>query len=230
MPVTRVMVVVDRGDWWRSPRPAWSARGDCSLPPGYDTPAAGRLADVSATELLLGTDGEEISVAYGEAMAWRAAREPAEAAAEMSEAVRELDDPVLRNLGLAILAEISPDIASPYVHGLASEAGTRGFALCWLVDHGQAGEEELFDPSDVPGFVDVLGYRMVTSGSDGLISALALTGDHGRQVDVIAGMWKAPSPMTELVLMAVSEMHPTKVVAKSARKALFKRRSSCGDA
>lgn len=197
---------------------------------GYDTPAAGRLADVSATELLLGTDGEEISVAYGEAMAWRAAREPAEAAAEMSEAVRELDDPVLRNLGLAILAEIGPDVATPYVRGLASEAGTRGFALCWLVDHDQAGEEELFDPADVPGFVDVLGYRMVTGGPDGLISALALTGDHGRQVDVIAGMWKAPSPMTELVLTAVSEMHPTKVVAKSARKALFKRRSSWGDA
>jgi hypothetical protein len=98
--------------------------------------------------------------------------------------------------------------------------GGRAVALCWLVDHGQTGEEELFDPSDVPGFVDVLGYRMVTSGPDGLISALALTGDHGRQVDVIAGMWKAPSPMTELVLTAVSEMHPTKVVAKSARKAL----------
>ncbi len=195
---------------------------------GYDTPTAGRLADVSATDLLLGTDGEEVSVAYGEAMAWRAARQPAEAAAEMSEAVRELDDPVLRNLGLAILAEIGPDVATPYVRGLASEAGTRGFALCWLVDHGQAGEEELFDPSDVPGFVDVLGYRMVTGGPDGLLSTLALTGDHGRQVEVVAGMWKAPSPMTELVLTAISQVHPTKVVAKAARKALVKRRSSWG--
>ena len=46
----------------------------------------------------------------------------------------------------------------------------------------------------------------------------------------VAGMWKAPSPMTELVLAAVSQAHPTKVVAKAARKALFKRRSSWGDA
>ena len=197
---------------------------------GYDTPAAGRFADVSATDLLLGTDGEEFSVVYGEAMAWRAARQPDEAAAGMADAVRELDDPALRNLGLAILAEIGPDVATPYVRELASEPGTRGFALCWLVDHGQAGEEELFDPSDVPGYVDVLGCRMVTGGPDSLISTLALTGDHGRQVDVVAGMWKAPSPMTELVLTAVSQVHPTKVVAKAARKALFKRRSSWGDA
>jgi hypothetical protein len=196
---------------------------------GYDTPAAGRFADLSATELLLGTDGEEISVAYGETMAWRAARQPEEAAAEMSDAVRELDDPVLRNLGLAILAEIGSDIATPYVRELASEPETRGFALCWLVDQGEAGEEDLFDPSDVAGFVDVLGCRMVTGGPDSLLSTLALTGDHGRQVDVVAGMWKAPSPMAELVLTAVSQVHPTKVVAKAARRALFKRRSSWGD-
>jgi len=197
---------------------------------GYDTPVAGRFADASATDLLLGTDGEGVSVVYGEAMAWRAARQPDEAAAEMSDAVRELDDPALRNLGLAILGEIGPDIATPYVRELASEPGTRGFALCWLVDQGQAGEEELFDPSDVPGFVDVLGCRMVTGGPDSLTSTLALAGDHGRQVDVVAGMWKATSPMTELVLTAVSQVHPTKVVAKAARKALFKRRSSWGDA
>ena len=71
---------------------------------------------------------------------------------------------------------------------------------------------------------------MVTGGPDSLISTLALAGDHGRQVDVIPGMWRAPSPMTELVLTAVSQAHPTNVVAKAARKALFKRRSSWGDA
>jgi hypothetical protein len=197
---------------------------------GYDTPVAGRFADGSGVDLLRGTDGEGFSVVYGEAMAWRAARRPDEAAAEMSDAVRELDDPALRNLGLAILGEIGPDVATPYIRELASEPGTRGFALCWLVDHGQAGEEELFEPSDVHGFVDVLGCRMVTGGPDSLISTLALAGDHGRQVDVVAGMWRAPSPMTELVLTGVSRVHPTKVVAKAARKALFKRRSSWSDA
>jgi hypothetical protein len=197
---------------------------------GYDTPVADRFADGNAMDLLLGTDGEGAGVVYGEVMAWRAARQADQAAAEMSDAVRELDDPDLRVLGLTVLGEIGSDVATPYVWELASEPATRGFALCWLVDQGQVGEEELFDPSDVPGFVDVLGYRMVKGGPDGLISTLALTGDHGRQVDVVAGMWKAPSPMAELVLTAVSQVHPTKVVAKAARKALFKRRSSWGDA
>jgi hypothetical protein len=34
--------------------------------------------------------------------------------------------------------------------------------------------------------------------------------------------------MTDLVLTGVSRVHPTKVVAKAARKALVKRRSSLG--
>jgi hypothetical protein len=70
----------------------------------------------------------------------------------------------------------------------------------------------------------------VTGGPDSLLSTLALVGDHGKQVDVVAGMWKAPSLMTEAVLTAVSQVHPTKLVAKAARKALFKRRSAWGDA
>jgi hypothetical protein len=197
---------------------------------GYDTPTAGRFVQSSATELLLGTDGEDFAVVYGETVAWWAARQPEEAAAEIVDAVRKLDDPALQNLGLAILGEIGPDVATPYIRELASEPRTRGFALCWLVDHGQAGEEELFDPSDVHGIVDVLGCRMVTGGPDSLLSTLALVGDHGKQVDVVAGMWKAPSLMTEAVLTAVSQVHPTKLVAKAARKALFKRRSAWGDA
>jgi len=94
---------------------------------GYDTPAAGRLADVSAMELLLGTDGEEISVAYGEAIAWRAAREPAEAAAEMSEAVRELGNRVAA-AGNAIHAGI----------GAADAITAARAAVVWKGEHSQS--------------------------------------------------------------------------------------------
>jgi hypothetical protein len=193
---------------------------------GYHTPTAGRFAQSSATELLLGTDGEEFAVVYGETVAWRAARQPEEAAAEIVDAVRTLDDPALQNLGLAILGEIGPDVAVPYIRQLAAESRTRGFALCWLVDHGQVGEEELFDPLDLHGFVDVLGYRMVTGGPDSLLSTLALVGDHGKEVNLVNHSWNGPSLVTEYVLTAVAEVHPVKIVAKAARKALFKRRSS----
>jgi hypothetical protein len=193
---------------------------------GYETPTAGRFADASALELLLGTDGEDFTAVYGEVMAWRAARQPEEAAAELADAVRNLDDPVLANLGLAIMAEIGVDVAEPYVRALASEPGLRGFALCWLVDEGLADEGELFDPADMHGFVDILGRRMVTGGPESLIATLALVGDHGHQVEVINQMWNAPSPVTDLVLMGISEVHSVKAVSKSARRALFKRRSS----
>ena len=193
---------------------------------GFDTPTSGRFADGSAADLLFGTVGEDFAVVYGETVAWRAARQPEQAAAELADAVREIDDPALQNLGLAILSEIGPDVSTPFIRKLASESRTRGFALCWLVDHGQAGEEELFDPMNVHGYVDVLGYRMVTDGPDSLPSTLDLVGDHGRQVDWINHAWNASSPLTELVLMAIAEVHPVRMVAKAARKALFKRRAS----
>jgi hypothetical protein len=193
---------------------------------GYETPTAGRFADATALELLEGTDGDDFTAVYGEVMAWRAARQPEEAAAEMAHAIRSVDNPALANLGLAILGEIGVDVAEPHVRELVSEPGLRGFALCWLVDEGLADEGELFDPADVHGFVDILGRRMVTGGPDSLIATVALVGDHGNQVEVINHFWNAPSPVTDLVLTGISELHSVKGVAKSARKALFKRRSS----
>ncbi len=193
---------------------------------GYDTPVAGRFADATAAELLLGTDKDDFQTVYGEIMAWRQRRQPEQAASEMSDAVLELDDPALQNLALAVLGEIGVDVATPHVRRLATEPTVRGFALCWLVDHGQAAEVDLFDPSDPNPFVDVLAYRMATAGPEGLVPTLEIVGDHGRQIAVIDRLWRAPSAATDLVLTSIGQVHPSKVVAKAARKALFKRRSS----
>lgn len=196
---------------------------------GYDTPAAGRFADSTAAELLLGTDKDDLPTVYGEVMAWRQRRQPEQAASEMAEAMRELDDPALQNVALAVMSEIGVDVSTPHVLELTSDPGLRGFALCWLVDHGQAPEGDLFDPSDPHPFVDVLAQRMATSGPDGLVSTLAIAGDHAQQIATIEQLWRAPSLATDLVLAAIGEVHPSKVVAKAARKALFKRRSSPPD-
>jgi len=60
------------------------------------------------------------------------------------------------------------------VRQLATEPGTRGVALCWLVDHGLEDAQVLFDPDDVACFVDVLAQRLVTGGPGGLCDTLAL--------------------------------------------------------
>lgn len=195
---------------------------------GYEAPATSRFADASATELFLGTDGDDFAVLAAELEAWRRRRPPAQQAAELAAAVRALDDPALTNLALAVMGELDVDIAGPEVRALATEPESRGFALCWLVDHGLEGPGALFDADDLSSFVDVLAQRLVTGGPDRLCDTLALAGDHARQIAVLSDLWRSPSPATEVVLAAIGEVHPVKVVAKAARKALFKRRSWSG--
>lgn len=195
---------------------------------GYDVPVAGRLANATATELLIGTDSDDFPSLWGEIEAWRRRRDPAQAAAELATAVRELDDPVLRNLALAVMGELGADVAGPEVRSLAADPNIRGFAMCWMVDHGLEEPAALFDPSDVSWFVDVLAQRLVAGGAEGLCEALALVGNHEAQVGVIGRLWRSPSAAADMVLVAIGDLHPARVVAKAARKARFQRRSWLG--
>lgn len=198
------------------------------LDAGFDAPAAGRFAESSAVELFVGTDFDDFPTLWGELEAWRRRREPAQAAAELAAAVRELQDPALRNLALAVMGDMDPDVAGPEVRRLAAEPETRGFAACWLVDHDLEDPQSLFDTNDVSWFVDVLAQRLVTAGPDGLCETLALAGSHDAQIEVIGRLWRSPSTATDAVLAAIGEIHPTKVVGKAARKAGFQRRSWLG--
>lgn len=195
---------------------------------GYDVPTAGRFAQSTATELFLGTDLDDFPMLWGEIEAWRRGRAPIQAAAELATAVRELQEPALRNVALAVMGDMDPEVAGPEVRRLATEPETRGFASCWLVDHGLEDPQTLFDRDDVSWFVDVLAQRLVTAGTDGLCDTLALAGSHDAQIEVIARLWRSPSTATDTVLAAIGEVHPTKVVAKAARKAGFQRRSWLG--
>ena len=195
---------------------------------GYEAPTAGRFTDASATELFLGTDFDDFPALSAEIQAWLRRRSPEQAAGELADAVRALPDPALRNLALAVMDDIDLEIAGPHVRSLATDPAARGFALCWLVDHGLEGPSALFDPDDLSWFVDVLAQRVVTRGPEGLSDTLALAGGHDRQVAVIGGLWRMPSTATEFVLAAIGEMHPVKSVAKAGRKALFQRRSWSG--
>lgn len=195
---------------------------------GYEAPTAGRFTDSTATELLLGTDADGLPAMVAEVEAWRRRRSPEQAARELSDAVRALRDPALVNLALAVMSEIDIGVAGPEVRSLAGDPATRGFALCWLVDHDLEDPSVLFDPDDLSWFVDVLAQRVVTRGPEGLSDTLALAGDHQRQVELIGRLWRLPSTATEFVLAAIGEVHPVKAVAKAARKALFQRRSRNG--
>ncbi len=177
---------------------------------------------------MVATDKHDFPALWGEIQAWLGRRGPEAAAAGLAAAVRELDDPALRNVALAVMGNIDLDIAEPEVRELATEAESRGFALCWLVDHGLEPRQALLDPDDVASFVDVLVHRLVTSGPDALCDTLALAGGHDAQIGLIGRLWRSPSTATDTVLAAIAESHPVKAVAKAARKASFQRRSWLG--
>jgi hypothetical protein len=193
---------------------------------GYEVPIAGQFVASSAVELFEQLDSEEFEVARAEIVAWYKAREASVAIDEIVVAITELEDPALQGVALAVLGEIDVKLAAPRVFELLTRPTIAGFATCWLADHGIITEEELYDPTTPFVFVDVLAHRMITGGPEGLLSTLEIVGDDQRQCELLEVLWRAPSPATGLVLAGIDKVHPSKIVSKAARKALFKLRSS----
>jgi hypothetical protein len=195
------------------------------LEDGYDAPAAGRLAQASAVELLSEADGLGFAALVGELHAWRAQRSAEQAARDMAGAVRQLEDPGLATLALMVLSDIGVEVSGPLVRELAAEPHLRAMAGCWLVDHGLEPASALYDPTDLESFTDVLACRLVTGGPEALVDTLAVAGHHDQQVAVMGRLWRSRSAATLDVLETIGSTHPAKAVAKAARKASYQHRS-----
>jgi hypothetical protein len=192
---------------------------------GYDAPTAGRFADRSAAEFFSETDTLDFPEVWGELEAWRRKRSPERAAEDVAAAIRELNDPALRNLAFAVLTDIGVEVSEALVRGLARDPATAGFARCWLVDHGLDDSAILFDPDDLGPFVDVLAHRLLAGGPETLAETLALVGNHEDQVALVGRLWRVRSPATPAVLEGIGRTHPVRVVAKAARRAVLQHRS-----
>ncbi len=192
---------------------------------GFEAPEAGKYADHSAAELLAVTDDEPLAVVVRELQVWKSRRSPEAAAADLADAVVELDDVALKNLALGALGRLPAAAAVPEVRRIAEVPSVRGFARCWLVDHGHDDVATTYDPSDLSWFPDVLAHRLVMHGPDAMFEALALAGGDADQIVTINRMWRSPSTATTRILDHIGTDHPVKSVARTARKALFKRRS-----
>lgn len=192
---------------------------------GYDVPVSGLLATATAAELVVGLDAADPGTLAAEVGAWLDRRTPEQAAAELAAAVAELAEPALQYLALAMLTDLGPESAVPQVRRLAEKRASRGFALCWLADHGMLDVQALYDPSDPDSFAQVLFHRLVTTEPAGMLDTLAMAGDDGRQARLATELGRSPAPSAETVLEAIGAHHPVRPVAKAARKALFLRRS-----
>jgi len=73
--------------------------------------------------------------------------------------------------------------------------------------------------------LDQLAAMLVAGGPEGVAGALEELGNHEAQLRVIDMVWRIDGPYTSAVLTGIADAHPSRIVAKAARKALFKRHS-----
>ena len=192
---------------------------------GYDTPVAGRLARASAAGLVTGIDPADWRSAAAEVDAWLQLRSTGQALAELADAIRQIGDLALQNLALAIMTDIGLEAAAPHIRRLSDDRACRSAVLCWLAEHDDLAERELYDHGDLEVFCDVLANRLLAAELAGLFECLALAGDASAQSRLVSELGGVAAASAEVVLEAIGWNHREKAVAKAARKALFRRRS-----
>jgi len=151
--------------------------------------------------------------------AWRAAHGGA-ADAELARFCRSTSDPGLRMLAFAAFDPGDP-ASVEVVRELREDPRTRPSAMLWLAEHGF---EELpaLDPAAPAMFVEALAVLLAHGGPKEVADALDALGPVEEQAAVLGRLWRVDNPYTADVLDAVATAHPSKVVAKAARKGKFK--------
>jgi hypothetical protein len=95
---------------------------------GYEVPETGRFTDATATELLIGADGDDFPSSLPSSRHGAAGGPPSKRRLSRPRR-RAVGDPALSNLTLAAMGEIDLEIAGPEVRALADDPARRGFAL-----------------------------------------------------------------------------------------------------
>jgi len=93
--------------------------------------------------------------------------------------------------------------------------------MLWLAEHGF---EELpaLDAAAPAMFVEALAVLLAHGGPKEVADAFDALGPVEEQAAVLGRLWRVDNPYNADVLDAVATAHPSKVVAKAARKGKFK--------
>ncbi len=111
---------------------------------------------------------------------------------------------------------------------MLADADLRPLAHVWLVQRGLEDERSLDPASAVLLMGETLASILDRDGPAGLVEHLEQFGPPGEQAAVLGDLWRARTPRAAAVLEAAGQAHPDSKVAKAARKAAFKLRSSAG--
>jgi hypothetical protein len=192
-----------RAQGWHVPVLGGGARGD----------AAALLATLASCDV---EDGEaEIAI-------WLAARSPQQAAAELIEAASH-GSPGLRGAGFAVLDRIGEDAVAA-VRAALDEPVLRAHAAVWLHEHGEDAELRREDRAWL--LVDLGAGLLEEADPQDVVAELLPDVPPDSQAELVAGLWKVSHPGVTDLLTALSDHHPDPAVARAARKAAFKARSS----
>jgi hypothetical protein len=198
------------------------------LEAGFEAPAVGDLADKGADALLDGTATFPPAAAQAETEQWLARRESLAAARELLAAARGLDTgaPLRRLRCQQALSLVGPE-AEPALREVLDDPELGGLARVWLTERGAS---DVPAPSEDMVFwltVDTVAAQLAAEGNSdelrGLVEGLAQ-----QHSGFFAAAWRVDHPATADVLEAMGRLHPDKRIAKEARKAAFKARSSQG--
>jgi Plasmid pRiA4b ORF-3-like protein len=191
---------------------------------GAAAPLIGELAGTDAAALIEGVAGYGEQDSRAELRAWCQERGDA-ASRELAAYVRAAPGFERQMLAFAALSEAGPT-AEVEVRALLADPSLRPHAQLWLVENGFEDEHNLDPSSMMLLMAETLATILDTDGPAGLVEHLEQLGPPDEQAAVLDSLWRARTPRAAAVLEATGKAHPNARVAKAARKAAFKLRSS----
>jgi hypothetical protein len=189
---------------------------------GWHVPVLGGGARGDAAALLATLANCDVEDGEAEIATWLAARSPERAAAELIEAASR-GSPGLRGAGFAVLDRIGEDAVAA-VRAALTEPVLRAHAAVWLHEHGEDAELRREDRAWL--LVDLGAGLLEEADPQDVVAELLPDVPPDAQAELVAGLWQVSHPGVTDLLTALSDHHPDPAVARAARKAAFKARSS----
>ncbi len=189
---------------------------------GWHVPVTGGRTRGDAAALLATLANCDVEDGEAEIAGWLAGRTPRQAADELIAAASH-GSPGLRGAGFAVLDRIGEDAVAAVREALADPV-LRAHAAVWLHEHGE--NVELDREGRAWLLVDLGAGLLEEADPKDVVAELLPDVPPDAQAELVAGLWRVRHPGVTDLLTALSNHHPDPGVARAARKAAFKARST----
>lgn len=187
---------------------------------GVIAPVAGEFVSSSASELLAACAEMPLDLAEQEMRSWIEAR-PGRAAGDLAQAARSGALPMM---ALHALGFVGPE-AEAEVRAMLDISELRAQAQLWLVAHGHESAASLPPEAMEMVFIETFAAQIDADGPVAAVAHFQGLGPDAEQIGFLERLLRAEHPRTSEMLQVIGRYHPSKGVAKAARKTAFKRQA-----